>query len=94
MLEQHIGAKFVYEQMPEKAVTSNYPQNLTEVAATLTALSAELREKLERAAATADMEEVEVVIEQIQAEQPALAGELARLAHEFDYDQIVALLGD
>ncbi len=94
LLEQHIGVKFVYEQMPEQAAISTHRQSPTEVATALTALSTDLREKLERAAASADMEEVEGVIEQIQAQQPALAGELARLAHEFDYDQIVALLSD
>ena len=80
--------------IPARTIPANRPQDSSEIAAALTTLSTETRLKLKKAAATGNMDEIEALIEQIQGHQPTLADELARLAYEFDYDQIVALLGE
>jgi len=92
VLEQHLGVQFVYEQRPEEPAAPTAVLDDPELAAGLSAVPNQLRARLEQAALSGKMDEVETAIDQIHAHQPALAAQLAQLADAFDYMQIVAIL--
>lgn len=92
VLEQHLGVEFVYEQQPELPAAPPPALDQPEMTAGLTPILDQLRARLEKAALSGHMDEIETTIEQIHPYQPALAAQLEQLAHAFDYMQIVAIL--
>jgi len=86
MLSQHLGVRFVYKEETQSTID----KVLTPEA--LAALSAEWLGTLEKSAERADILLLSKVIEQIREHDAVLAGALAQLADNFEYDEILALL--
>ncbi|MCB0166245.1 MAG: response regulator [Anaerolineae bacterium] len=91
LLEHHLGVQFVYAPPSEHAADSTTTTNQT-TAASLAAVPSHLRTRLEKAALSGNMDEIETTIDQIKAHQTALAAQFEQLADAFDYMQIVTIL--
>ncbi|MCB0163791.1 MAG: response regulator [Anaerolineae bacterium] len=91
-LEHHLGVQFVYDHHSEQAVRPAPALNPAEMVAGLKAIPSQQRARLEKAALSANIVEIEAVIEHIREYHAALAAHLTQLADAFDYMQIVAIL--
>ncbi|MCB0174463.1 MAG: response regulator [Anaerolineae bacterium] len=91
-LEHHLGVTFVYDPQPEEADVPPFTPPPAELAAGLNAIPIQQRTRLEKAALSANIDEIEATINQIRVHQPAIAAHLAQLADSFDYMQIVTML--
>ncbi len=87
-LAKHLGVKFIYQE--ESVLPETSPFTIT--AAMLTELPLELFSSLHEAALKLDMEEVDSVIEKINAISPEIAENLAELAKNLQFEQIIQLI--
>jgi ABC-type amino acid transport substrate-binding protein len=85
---EHLGVRYRYEATEE--ITSIEPVDVT--ADNLSAIPRELRERLRHAALSLNSEEFETALIPLQEIDPGVAASLARLAKEFRFDRILALL--
>ena len=92
-MEQHLGIGFIYEQTPT-AVESKHQKSpkLLELSDHLMALAPELRQKLRRALVLGQVSEIAGCIGEIQTEDRQLAAGLSRLAENYEYNKILAML--
>jgi len=94
MLHTHLGVRFVYEE-GEGYKTTESPVVQAENVLTpeaLAALPAEWLDTLKQGARRADFLLLSNVIAQIRGHDARLAGALAQLAEDFEYDEILALI--
>jgi signal transduction histidine kinase/CheY-like chemotaxis protein len=85
VLARYLSVRFVYEE-PERGDREGGG------ALTLVGMDSEWLADLHRATLQGDSEWIERLIGQIQAQNPALAGELAALAHNFEHQEILRLI--
>ncbi len=88
LMSKHIGVNFVYEE-DERHTVEDERQTVEEG---LTALPAEWLATLKLGAEEVDVKVLFEVIEQIRGRDAALADALAQLAHDFEYDEILAVI--
>ncbi len=93
LMNKHIGVRYLYEKSQEEGVDLNQSLNPEQIEAALNTIPPELRATLQEAVDLLDTDEIEATIEQILNCHAPLGHSLAQLAHEFDYDQILMLLG-
>ncbi|MDD5755468.1 MAG: response regulator, partial [Methylococcales bacterium] len=87
-LVKHLGVEFIYE---ETEIIASSPT--TEITAEMLAvLPSELRQCLQEATLSLDMEEIESVIEQTWVISPEIAEGLDELAKGFQFEQIIQLV--
>ncbi len=93
MIRKHIGVEFRYEQK-EDTMPASRTGNLAddELAASLKELPEQLLARLKEATELSDAMRIDGVIQEISAEDESLAGVLLRLAGNYAYDKILALL--
>jgi CheY-like chemotaxis protein len=92
-MEQHLGIRFIYEKT-QTAVDSKQQKSpkLLELSDHLVVLAPELRQKLRRALVLGQVSEIAGCIGEIQAEDRQLAAGLSRLAENYEYNKILAML--
>ncbi len=93
MLHTHLGVRFVYEEGKQSSIInrrSSIEKALTPEA--LATLPAEWLNILQQGALRADFILLARVIEQIREQDATLAGKLAQLAADFEYDEILTLI--
>jgi hypothetical protein len=84
LLEQHLGAEFVYaETAAAKSTTTPVP---------IAALSEVLKAELEDALSTLDMAAIDAAIAAIREENAPLADTLSDMTAQFRYDELLHLL--
>ncbi|MBN1993698.1 MAG: response regulator, partial [Anaerolineae bacterium] len=88
MLAKHLDVRFVYEETEEVG----RPVEAQNLKTAIQILPVELRVKLEEAITRLDMETIGRVIEEIRHHAAPVADELANLAGDFKYEQILALI--
>ena len=88
LLTQHLGVKFFYQVEP--VVQSDTVEALTP--AQLAAMPAPWLADLRQAALEGDLARILSLTEQIQADEPVLAGKLTRLANNFEINAILRLV--
>ncbi|CAG0967977.1 partial two-component system, sensor histidine kinase and response regulator, partial [Gammaproteobacteria bacterium] len=93
-LTRYLGVRFVYadEAQATGAPISLTPDQLAIATLTATALPAAWRAELQQATVAADLDRMLALIDQLRSTDPALADQLAELAHNFNYDQILRLV--
>jgi PAS domain S-box-containing protein len=93
MLHKHLGVRFVYEEGEGQAMKGE-GQQLEEVLtpAALATLPPDVLGALERATITTDIMKIVSLIEQIRDQHPALAKVLMKLADNFEYHTMLALI--
>jgi CheY-like chemotaxis protein len=91
LLEQHLGAEFVYAETAAAAAESTR-ETLTSVA--IAALSKALKAELEDALSTLDMAAIDAAIAAIGKESAPLAEALSDMTAQFRYDELLHLLED
>jgi CheY-like chemotaxis protein len=89
-LTHHLGARFVYEELEREAREDTVPPDVLEAA--LAETPPEWLAGLNRATVEGDIECMETLIEQIEAQNTDLAGALTRLAYNFEYEEILTLI--
>ena len=92
-MQKHLGIRYVYEEEKNSKFeirNSKFEEVLTPAA--LAALPAEWLETLKQGARRADFILLSSVIAQIREQDARLAGALAQLAEDFEYDEILALI--
>jgi CheY-like chemotaxis protein len=90
VLHKYLGVRFVYEE--SSTVTGNGQKGEEELTPALAALPAEWLTTLEHGAKETNTKRLFEVIEQIRPQNAAVAEVLARLAADFEYDEILALI--
>ena len=91
-IAQHLGVRYLYDQA-EDAGEAAAPGGADALARRgWDALPAPLIAQLEQAAIENDFLQVETLIEEVRAHDPALAQQLERLADDFAYDRIAAAI--
>ncbi|MBI5565386.1 MAG: PAS domain S-box protein [Chloroflexi bacterium] len=89
-LTRHLGVRFIYA---DEAPASSAPQPLTpDRLVTAAELSAVWRAGLQQATVAADLDRMLALIDQLRPIDPALADQLAEMARNFNYDQILWLV--
>jgi signal transduction histidine kinase/DNA-binding NarL/FixJ family response regulator len=95
-LAEHLGVRFVYQELPSVAPTRRRPPGDGLATASpreaLAALPADLVTDLHGATLRADLDSIASVIDRIRTKDEALADSLADLAHSFDHDTILGLI--
>jgi CheY-like chemotaxis protein len=95
LLQQHLGAQFVYAEEGAGAnVDANAGLSEADLPAALAALEPEFLKELKYAADTVNMDRVEVLINRVGSEYPAIAAALTALADQFDYEKIAAYINN
>lgn len=90
MMHKHLGVRYVYEEAASSVeVAKESEKSLT--ASALATLPQDLLKLLETKAAEGDMLEIERLIDLLRSVDAEVANELAALAEEFDYDEILEL---
>ncbi len=96
MLHKHLGVRFIYKEEKQAALRqaqdSAIDNNQTSIKEALAALPAEWLTTLKQGACRADFLLLASMIEQIHEQDPRLAGALAQLAEDFEYDEILTLI--
>ncbi|MBE7469739.1 MAG: hypothetical protein DPW09_28045 [Anaerolineae bacterium] len=94
LMRKHIGVRFVYaaDSQPAAAPESREKFLLEDLASGRADLPAELLAQLIEGAELGDIELIDQTIAEIRPLHSALADELARLAHHFEYDKIIKLI--
>jgi PAS domain S-box-containing protein len=92
-LHKHLGVRFVYEE-GEGQTMKGEGQRVEEVLtpAALAALPQEMLRLLEQATLTTDIMKIVAIVEQIRGQYPALADALMKLADNFEYHTMLALI--
>jgi CheY-like chemotaxis protein len=90
LLAKHLDVAYDYAE--EQGIEAGRPE-APEIRAALAALPPARLERLEQAVARSDMEQIEQAIVKIRADDPSLAEMLANMAHNFEFQQILALIG-
>jgi PAS domain S-box-containing protein len=85
-LNHHLGVQFIYQDEPKVAAAE------TLTPASLAAMSAPWLADLQQAALEGDLAWISSLIEQIQDQEPELAGKLHRLADDFQINDILDLV--
>jgi CheY-like chemotaxis protein len=86
VLEKHLGVRFVYEAIDRSLDIA------PDAALSLAAMQPAWLSDLRQATLACDVAWIETLIQQIQDQDPDLAAALRALAHDFEYDQITALI--
>jgi signal transduction histidine kinase/DNA-binding NarL/FixJ family response regulator len=94
LMHKHIGVKYVYavDSQLMAVPESREKIQLEDLASDRAGLPTELLAQLIEGAELGDIELIDQAIAQIRPLHPALAEELARLAHFFEYDKIIKLV--
>lgn len=95
MMGKHLGVRYVYDKPSAKAgehKVNNGQEVLTPAA--FSALPYDLLDNLEQATIRASMDRIAALIDEISSHNSALADALARLADDFEYARILALIQD
>ncbi len=97
MLAKHLGVQFIYEEelVPRGRVEAAGPDIRPDAAPPAEALSAlppDWRTELQQATMRADLNQMLNLIEQIRDQNPDLADRLARMALDFEYRVLLALI--
>jgi CheY-like chemotaxis protein len=93
-MSKHIGVRYVYEEDSKIAESPGRGEKLEfeDLKSEMAILPIELLASLEEATELSDMEMVNQVVAEIRSRNASLADVLARLADNFEYDKIFALL--
>jgi signal transduction histidine kinase/DNA-binding response OmpR family regulator len=89
-LTHHLSARFVYEELERGDREDTVPPGVIEAA--LAETSPEWLADLNRTTVEGDIERMETLIEQIEAQNTNLASALTRLAYNFEYEEILTLI--
>jgi len=98
MIHKHLGVRYVYEEDEKPKVQTcpersrRGPKSKVEDMLTpevLAALPSDILTNLEQATNRSDIQKMLAIIDEIRIHDAAVADALARLAHEFDYDEIL-----
>ncbi|MGB0384017.1 MAG: ATP-binding protein [Ardenticatenaceae bacterium] len=92
LMHKHLGVRYIVDEPTSERTTPSKEQQETLTPKALAALPASLLAQLEEAAEGSDMELMEQVLAQISQLDLALATQLATLADEFEYDEILQLI--
>jgi signal transduction histidine kinase/ActR/RegA family two-component response regulator len=97
MLAKHLGVRFIYEEglVPSGVVEAagpDLPPDATPPVAALAALPLDWRTELQQATMRADLNQMLNLIEQIRDQNSDLADRLARMALDFEYRALLALI--
>jgi signal transduction histidine kinase/CBS domain-containing protein/CheY-like chemotaxis protein len=96
-LSKHLGVRYIYD-LPLDSITYEQQTKIslqeTLNSVDISAFPKEWLINLKQAATCLDMEKVEDLIADIYPNNPVLANELTRLATDFKYDEIIALIQD
>ncbi|MBN1992221.1 MAG: response regulator, partial [Anaerolineae bacterium] len=87
-LERHLGLTFIYAEPPVEAT----PRSKAELVAALKTLPPDWLAALEKAIIVVDMERIDHLLAQIRGSRPALAHRLTKLADNFEFNRISALI--
>lgn len=88
MMHKHLGVRYVYEESQPTDVSQASPLRREE----LTALPADLLTRLEEAAEKGNMLLIDELISESRQHHAAVAAQLAALAEDFEYDEILTLV--
>jgi len=93
MLAKYLGVRYVYEESRKPKAESRKSQ-VEEVVTpeSLAALPADLLTDLEQAARRSNMQQISEILTKLRTHDTAVADALARLADEFQYEAMLALL--
>jgi CheY-like chemotaxis protein len=93
-LTRYLGVRFVYadEAQATSAPPPLTPDQLAMATVTATARPAAWRAELQQATVAADLDRMLALIDQLRSTDPVLADQLAELARNFNYDQILRLV--
>ena len=93
-LTRHLGVRFIYaaDAPATGAPRPLTPDRLAIATVTATALPAAWRAELQQATVAADLDRMLALIDQLRSTDPTLADQLAELARNFNYDQILRLV--
>ncbi len=91
MMEKHLGVRYLYEDIAASAQVSEEEEEEIKKD-TLSALPPELLASLEHAAVRSQLRQMEEIIGQIRENDAGCADELAILADNFEYEQILKLI--
>lgn len=89
-MAQHLGARYIYEEKDQVAVTDSTTLTVEMMAG----LPTHLREALRRPAQYLDASATNKVVERIRSNHPETAEGLQSLVEEFSFDQIMRLLNE
>ena len=94
IMQKHIGVDYIYQDRVEEKSTSDSPPsfNQQDLKMKLQILPKPIQQKLRQGSERADIALVDTVISQIESQNTLLAAELARMAHNFEYNRILDLL--
>lgn len=92
ILAEHLGVRFVYDTVTGSQNGATAVTTAEQYTALLTALPNPWLTAFRTAVLQLDLTQMLALLDQIQAQSPALAKHLTELAHSFEYDQITALL--
>ncbi len=94
MMQKHIGVRYLYEQPASEQKAVETPKRLTpsQLQSALTTIPATLQLNLQEATELSNIEQIGAAIQAIQPHQAALAEVLTTMAHNFAYDDILALI--
>ncbi len=96
MMERHLGLRYRYAKDAAAPAPAPIPASFspadTGITFALAALPKTMRDALQDAVASVDIEALEAIIEQINAMNPESAGELTRLARAYDYATLERVL--
>jgi CheY-like chemotaxis protein len=94
MLHKHLAIRFVYEdEKPAKKRKRNFTGKESLTPETLSELPMELLHSMEQGASRADFILLSKVIEKIGQNNAGVAGALKQMVDNFEYDEILTLLG-
>jgi len=89
-LGKHLGVQYVYE--PVSISDQREKDRGQDLKSEMAALPSELVAQLKTATKLCDMEMIGCLVDEIQSHNASLADVLAEMAHDFEYDQILALI--
>jgi PAS domain S-box-containing protein len=97
MMHKHLGVRYIYESDQPPSYTDHTAAGLPrynspEMLAALSNLPSDLLSNLEHAALRSDMEPINNLIAQVASHNASLSDILKRLANDFEYDKILALI--
>jgi len=90
MMHKHLGVRYVYEEQERQPTDSEQAEPLSREG--LAALPADLLTRLEEAADEGNMLSIDALISESRQHNAAVASQLAALAEDFEYDEILTLV--
>lgn len=94
LMQRRLGVRFVYEEYEAETATQADREKLSteELTADIKSLSPEIRQRLIESIELGDIQLIDQALADVETRSPALAEEMTRLAHQFDYDMLLSWL--